>query len=268
MFKNVASQKLIVYVFDSTTNLPKTGDAGNLTAYVSKDYGSVTVLGDTSATEMDSTNARGYYLFDLTQGETNADTLLFSCKSATSNMVALAMPATVFTRPPNFSSQAITSGGIVQADLQTVKTQAVTCAAGVTVLASVGTAATSTAQTGDTYALANGGSGFVAIAGYLDTEVAAIKAKTDLLPTWPANFANLVITAAGTVDCNLHYILGSGLLEGDDGRLATAFSYFLDVATPVFTVASVNQTADGDIKSVNQIEVTGSGTSGDPWGPV
>ena len=38
------------------------------------------------------------------------------------------------------------------ADLQTIKSQAVTCAAGVTVLASVGTAATSTAQTGDAFA--------------------------------------------------------------------------------------------------------------------
>ncbi len=48
-------------------------------------------------------------------------------------------------------------------DVETIKTQAVTCAAGVTVLASVGTAATNTAQTGDSYALANGVSGFAAI---------------------------------------------------------------------------------------------------------
>lgn len=40
-------------------------------------------------------------------------------------------------------------------DLNTIKTQAVTCSAGVTVLASVGTAATSTAQTGDSYAIVN-----------------------------------------------------------------------------------------------------------------
>lgn len=99
MFKNLSGQKLIVFAFDSTTNLPKTGDAANLTAYVSKDYGSVTALGDTSATEMDSTNAKGYYLFDLTQSETNADTLLFSAKSSTSNIVVIAVPATVFTAP-------------------------------------------------------------------------------------------------------------------------------------------------------------------------
>jgi hypothetical protein len=113
MFKNVASQKLIVFAFDSTTNLPKTGDAANITAYVSKDYGAVTVLGDTTATEMDSTNAKGYYLFDLTQAETSADTLLFSAKSATSNIVVVGAPATVFTYPPNFSSTSIDASGRV-----------------------------------------------------------------------------------------------------------------------------------------------------------
>lgn len=99
MFKNTASQKLIVFAFDSTTNTPKTGDAANLTAYVSKDYGAVTVLGDTSATEMDSTNAKGYYLFDLTQAETNADCLMFSAKSSTSNIVVIGAPAVVQTVP-------------------------------------------------------------------------------------------------------------------------------------------------------------------------
>ena len=117
MFKNVASQKLIVFAFDSTTNLPKTGDSANLTAYVSKDFGSVTVLGDTSATEMDATNAKGYYLFDLTQGETNADTLLFSAKSSTSNIVVIAVPATVFTLPPNFTARSIDSSGNGKATL-------------------------------------------------------------------------------------------------------------------------------------------------------
>src|SRR5438309_6263459 len=111
MQRNVASQKLIVFAFDATTNLPKSGDAANITAYVSKDYGTVTVLGDTSATEMDATNAKGYYLFDLTQGETDADTLLFSGKSSTANIVVVGAPATVFTTPPNFSKESIDANG-------------------------------------------------------------------------------------------------------------------------------------------------------------
>ena len=106
MLKNVAGQKLIVFAFDSTTNLPKTGDAANITAYVSKDFGTVTVLGDTSAAEMDATNAKGYYLFDLTQAETNADTLLFSAKSSTANIVVVGAPATVYTQLPRIRKNA------------------------------------------------------------------------------------------------------------------------------------------------------------------
>lgn len=45
----------------------------------------------------------------------------------------------------------------LKVDMDTIKTQAITCAAGVTVLASVGTAATSTAQTGDSYAIVASG---------------------------------------------------------------------------------------------------------------
>lgn len=111
MQKNVTGQKLCVYVFDSTTNLPKTGDAANLTAYVNKDWAGVNVLSDTSATEVDSTNAKGFYIFDLSQTETNGDALLFSCRSATANMVCVAMPAVVFTTPANFATQSIDSNG-------------------------------------------------------------------------------------------------------------------------------------------------------------
>ncbi len=98
MFKNVAA-KFMVFAFDATTNVPKTGDAAQITAYVSKDYGTVTVLGDTSATEMDATNAPGYYLFDAAQGETNADCLMVSAKSSTSNVKVIGAPAVIYTRP-------------------------------------------------------------------------------------------------------------------------------------------------------------------------
>lgn len=86
MYKNTASQKIAFFSFDYTTGAPKTGDAGNMTAYVDIDWAGVNVLGDTSATEIDSTNAKGWYLFDVTQGETNGNTLLFTCKSSTANV--------------------------------------------------------------------------------------------------------------------------------------------------------------------------------------
>ncbi len=115
MFKNTASQKLAIFAFDATTGLPKTGDAANITAYVSKDWGSVTVLGDTSATEMDATNAKGMYLFDLTQAETNADTLIFTAKSSTANIALV--PQIISTLPANFTKTGIDSSGNVTANV-------------------------------------------------------------------------------------------------------------------------------------------------------
>lgn len=58
-------------------------------------------------------------------------------------------------------------------DVETIKTQTVTCAAGVTVLASVGTAATSTAQTGDSYARLGAPAG-----ASVSADVAAVKVDT------------------------------------------------------------------------------------------
>src|SRR3972149_5283401 len=98
MFKNVAA-KIMVFAFDTTSNVAKTGDAANITAYISKDYGTVTILGDTAATEMDATNAKGYYLFDVTATEVNADVLMISAKSTTANIAVVGAPAVIFTRP-------------------------------------------------------------------------------------------------------------------------------------------------------------------------
>lgn len=99
MRKNTASQQLIVYVWDTTTGLPQTGDAANLTAYQSLDYGSVTAITDTSAAELSATNAKGYYAFDLSAGETNGDEALFTCKSATANMACRCCPEVVYFEP-------------------------------------------------------------------------------------------------------------------------------------------------------------------------
>jgi hypothetical protein len=113
MFRNVASQKFYVFAFDATTNVPKVSDAAQITAYVAKDFGSATVLSDTSATEVDATNAPGYYVFDAAQAETNADTLLVSAKSSTANIKVLGAPAVIFPTPANFSTLSVDSNGRV-----------------------------------------------------------------------------------------------------------------------------------------------------------
>lgn len=99
LFKNVASQRVRVYAYTPADGNPKTGDSANLTAYIAKDYGAVTALTDTSATEEDATNAPGYYWFDITQTETNADNIMVTAKSATGGVKVLGAPAIIGTRP-------------------------------------------------------------------------------------------------------------------------------------------------------------------------
>lgn len=111
MFKNVASQKIALFVYDAATGAPKTGDSANITPYVSKDYGTVTVLGTTTATEMDATNAKGWYSFVLTQGETSADALLFSGKSTTSGIYVVGQ--LIYTDPANYSTLSVDANGRV-----------------------------------------------------------------------------------------------------------------------------------------------------------
>lgn len=52
--------------------------------------------------------------------------------------------------------------------------------------------------------------------------------------------------SSGVAKSNLSQILGTALTETVGGYLAAAFKTFLDVASPVFTAASVNQSADND----------------------
>lgn len=63
--------------------------------------------------------------------------------------------------------------GNPKVDVDTIKTQTVTCGAGVTVLASVGTASTSTAQTGDAYARIGSPTG-----ASVSADLAAVKVDT------------------------------------------------------------------------------------------
>lgn len=185
MFKNVAA-KFIVFAFDSTTNLPKTGDGANITAYVSKDYGTVTVLADTTATEMDATNAKGYYLFDAAQGETNGDCLLVSAKSATANIVVVGAPATIFTDPPSFTAF-VTPTNLTAAQIATGVWQDAT-AGDFTTASSIG----KSLYTGN---VAPGGTNGMFIAG----TNAATTVTTALTTTFTGNLTGSVASVTGAV---------------------------------------------------------------------
>lgn len=193
MFKNVASQKIQLFAFDYSTGAPKTGDAANITAYVSKDHGAVTVLTDTTAAEMDATNAKGVYVFDLTQGETNADELTFTAKSTTANVSIT--PRFISTDPASFTSFVTPTGATVAA---------VTGAVG-SVTGNVG------GNVAGTVASVVGAVG--SVTGLTASDVGAIKAKTD----------SLTFTVAGNVDANIQYvndtqIQGTGAVGTDEWR--------------------------------------------------
>lgn len=82
LLKNTASQKVAVYAYDGN-GLPVDGDAAQITAQISLDYGASAAVTDTNPTELDAINHPGWYVFDLTQAETNADAIILTPTSST-----------------------------------------------------------------------------------------------------------------------------------------------------------------------------------------
>lgn len=122
MFKNIAAQKIALLALDSATGRPKTGDAANITAYVSQNFGAATALTATTATEISATNAPGWYWFDVSQAETNADALLFTGKSNTAGIDIVAN--LLYTVPANFTALNIDATGNVAIQARLKKNQA------------------------------------------------------------------------------------------------------------------------------------------------
>lgn len=85
MYKNVASQYVFVFARDIVSDAPKTGDSANITINITGDNG---VLGPSSnsVSELDAANAKGVYKLALTQGETNADSIVFTGLSTTAGV--------------------------------------------------------------------------------------------------------------------------------------------------------------------------------------
>lgn len=106
--------------------------------------------------------------------------------------------------PTNFSALAITAGGIVQADLQTIKTQAVTCSGGVTIPAATLASTTNiTAATGVTLTPTTGlGNQTANITGNLSGSVGSVSNVDniwtfDISAGYPANSSALTLYTIG-----------------------------------------------------------------------
>jgi len=94
LYKNVASQYVIVYAWDSANGVPKTGDAANITGRVSKDSIDSAATNDPTPTEI--ANAAGQYAFLMTQAETNCD--LFGLTATSSTADVDLQPVIIYTK--------------------------------------------------------------------------------------------------------------------------------------------------------------------------
>lgn len=94
MFKNTASQRWVVYAYDRTTLVPTTGDAAQITAKIRLGVGALNATDDINPTELED----GFYEFELTQAETNADVLLLSPESSTGDIQVVGEPRVAYTR--------------------------------------------------------------------------------------------------------------------------------------------------------------------------
>lgn len=73
-----------------------TGDAANITANLRLDAGAANAIDDTNPTELEG----GYYVFDITQAESNADSILIVPTTTTPNVIVLGVPGAVYTTLP------------------------------------------------------------------------------------------------------------------------------------------------------------------------
>jgi len=93
MRKNTAGQKWVVFAFNRNTNIPVTGDAAQITANLRIDGGSANAIDDINPTELGD----GYYVFDITQAESNGDYILISPTSSTSDVQVMGCPVALDT---------------------------------------------------------------------------------------------------------------------------------------------------------------------------
>lgn len=97
-FKNTAGQKFPFIVLDSNGNR-LTGDAANITAQISIDFGVPAATNDANPTELDATDHPGVVYFDATQAETNGDVLVVTPTSSTSGVMFEPATLVISTTP-------------------------------------------------------------------------------------------------------------------------------------------------------------------------
>jgi hypothetical protein len=109
MIRNASGQKWRVLAYNVTTGSRVTGDAANITANIRKDFGARVATNDVNPTETED----GYYDFDLTASETNADTVDLFPESSTPNVLVVPVPASYNPISPSSGPLTVIGSGIV-----------------------------------------------------------------------------------------------------------------------------------------------------------
>jgi hypothetical protein len=185
------SRKVPFVAVLSSDHVTRATGLSSFTVYRSRDGGTATLMTTPTIAEADATNMKGLYWLtcdeDMTIGAGNdEEAMVFHVTAATMDDVTVAIE---LFRPKitEGNTLGVAADGDVSGNVD----------------GSVASVVGHTAQTGDTYALANGSAGFVAI----DTVVDAIKAVTDNLPDSGALTSIAQAAALATVDTNVDAIL-------------------------------------------------------------
>jgi hypothetical protein len=220
IYKNTTGQKLAVYAYTVADGAAKTGDAAQITSYLSKDWGGPAAVTDTNPTELNSTNMPGWYVFDLEQAETNAEVIVFAPKSSTSGVVLDQVQ--VFTQDATISSRASQTS---VDDIPTVSEfEARTLAAAdYTIVSDLGTV-----QTGDAFARLGAPAG-----ASVSADVAAVKSDT----------AAILVDTGTTLDTLIKDVPTVAEFEA---RTLAAASYA--TATALADVPTATENADALLK--------------------
>jgi hypothetical protein len=218
MKKNVSGQKVGCQMVSASDGSAFTG---SVTVAVTVDAGTQATgsVGSGACTH----EGNGYHTYAPAQAETNGDLVAFTFTGTG------AIPATVqvYTSFPQTVDNAT--------NISAIKT--------VTDAIPNGGALTTISTKIDT------------IDDFLDTEIAAIKAKTDNLPSDPADASDVAAAIAAI----------SAKIDTVDDFLDTEIAAIkAKTDSLTFTVAGV---VDANIQRVNDVTVTGTGAPGNEWGP-
>jgi hypothetical protein len=289
--KNTIHQYIYFALVNATTGAALTGATvagkrgidgaaqASVTGTISEDAGGQYHL-DTSAADTNGNNIG--FLFTATGAIPVSITIVTTAADPTDSvrfgLTALPNAAAeaaggLYTRGAGAGQIAQQANGQVDVNLSTIKTQAVTCGAGVTVLASVGTAATSTAQTGDNYPRigAPAGASIAADIAAVKVDTAAVKVQTDKLTFTVANqvdsnvldwkgsaapamtgdaFARLGAPAGASVSADVAAVKSdSGAIKAKTDNLPASPAAVADIPT-------ANANADALLDRVNGVETS------------